>query len=122
MLHLRYPLTGKAVVVLGNCQRYCGGLTTLELYRKAAEQAVPLEMIQGSISDAEQKYKAAINYDRVAIVSRNKSFKVMIDLFKKVAAYLQVVATEDDIPDLLQAGLEIIAPPKKKRASTPPAN
>lgn len=117
MLHLRYPLSGRPSVLLGNCQLYYGGLTTLELYRKSAAQAVPLEMIQGAITDAEQKYKAAINYDRVAIVMRNKSFKVMVDLFRKVAAYLQVVATEDDIPDLLQAGIEVLAPPKKKRAS-----
>lgn len=119
MLHLKYELSGKASDVLGNCQRYYSGLTTLLLYKKAAEQAVPLEMIKGALDDAEEKFQAAINYDRVAIVMRNKSFKVMIDLFKKVAAYLQVVATEDDIPALLQAGVDVIGPPKRKRASTP---
>jgi hypothetical protein len=118
MLHLRYELAGKALAVLGNCQRYYSGLTALELYKKAAEQAVPLEVIGAAISDAEQKYRSAINYDRVAIVMRNQAFKVMIDLFKKVAAYLQVVATEDDIPALLQAGVEVVATPKKKRSST----
>ena len=117
MLHLRYTLTGRPSLILGDCQRYYSGLTALELYRKAASQAVPLETIQVAISDAEQKYKAAINYDRVAIVQRNKSFKVMIDLFKKVAAYLQVIATEDDIPDLLQAGIEVLATPKRKKTS-----
>ncbi|TGU72133.1 hypothetical protein E4633_07380 [Geomonas terrae] len=118
MLHLRYKLSGKTLVVLGDCQRYYGGLATLSLYKKAAELAVPLEVIGAAISDAEQKYRNAINYDRVAIVMRNQAFKVMIDLFKNVAAYLQVVATEDDIPALLQAGLEVIAAPKKKRTTT----
>ncbi len=119
MLHLRYELSGKASVVLSNCQRYYGGLASLSLYKKAAEGAVPLEAIKAAIDDAEQKYHNAINYDRVAIVIRNKSFKLMIDLFKKVAAYLQVVATENDIPDLLQAGVEVVATPKKKKSSTP---
>ncbi len=118
MLHLKYELAGKASTVLSNCQRYYGGLASLSLYKKAAEQAVPLEVIKAAIDDAEQKYNSAINYDRVAIVMRNKSFKVMIDLFKKVAAYLQVVATEDDIPALLQAGVEVVATPKRKRASS----
>ena len=122
MLHLRYDLSGKASAVLGNCQRYYGGLTALTLYLKGADQAVPLEMLKGALDDAQQKFNGAINYDRVAIVARNQSFKVLIDLFKKVAAYLQVVATEDDIPALLQAGIEVVATPQKKRTSTTSSN
>ncbi len=118
MLHLKYELSGKASLVLSNCQRYYSGLATLDLYKKAAEGAVPLEVIKAAIDDAEQKYHNAINYDRVAIVMRNQAFKVMIDLFKKAAAYLQVIATENDIPALLQAGVEVITTPKRKKAST----
>lgn len=118
MLHLKYELSGKASLVLSNCHRYYSGLATLELYKKAAEHAVPLEVINAAIVDAEQKYNGAINYDRIAIVMRNQSFKVMIDLFKKVAAYLQVIATEEDIPALLQAGVEVVVPPKRKKTTT----
>ncbi|MBU5612620.1 hypothetical protein [Geomonas azotofigens] len=119
MLHLTYDLQGRPAVVLANCKRYFNGLSVLPLYRNPPEQAVPLATLKAAIDDADQKFQAAINYDRVQIVLRNKSFKVMVELFKKVVAYLQLVATEDDIPDLLQAGLEVVTPPKRKKTPVP---
>lgn len=115
MLHLKFDLAGRPSVVLGNCKRYYSGLAVLQLYRNPPEQAVPLATLKAAIDDADQKFQAAINYDRVAIMLRNKAFKEMIDLFKKVAAYLQAIATEEDIPELLQAGVDVMYSSHKRK-------
>ncbi|QWV95002.1 hypothetical protein KP004_07455 [Geomonas oryzisoli] len=122
MLHLKFDLAGRPPVFLGNCKRYYTGLSGLALFRNVADAGIALTRVKEVLDDAEQKYNAAVNFDRVAIVLRNKAFKELIDLFKKIAAYLQVVATEDDIPALLQAGLQVIAPPPKRRKSPTPAS
>ncbi|MBU5636531.1 hypothetical protein KOM00_07250 [Geomonas sp. Red69] len=117
MLRLKFDLAGRPTVFLGNCKRYYTGLCLLPLYQNVTDQGIALVRVKELIDDADKKYNAAVNYDRVAIVLRNKAFKELIDIFKKIAAYLQVVATEDDIPGLLQAGLEVVAPPPRKKKS-----
>ncbi|MBJ6751388.1 hypothetical protein [Geomonas anaerohicana] len=121
MLHLKFDLAGRPAVFLGNCKRYYTGLSGLALYRNITDQGIALGRVKELLDDADQKYNAAVNYDRVAIVLRNKAFKELIDIFKKIAAYLQVIATEDDIPALMQAGLEVVTPYTRKRKSPSPA-
>ncbi|WP_224982690.1 hypothetical protein [Geomonas agri] len=119
MLRLKFDLKGRPSAVLANCKRYYNGLSGLSLYRNVPDQAIPLARIKEAIDDAEQKYQAAINFDRVQIVLRDKSFKELLELFKKIAGYLQLIATEENIPELLQAGVQIVTPFKKRKQSTP---
>ncbi|WP_224961982.1 hypothetical protein [Geomonas subterranea] len=119
MLRLRFDLSGRPATLITNCKRYYNGLCGLGLYRNPPDQAISLASLNEAIVNADQKYQSAINYDRVQIILRNNAFKELIEKFKKVVAYLQLVATEDDIPDLLQAGVQVVEVNRKKKAPAP---
>lgn len=121
MLRLSYDLTGKPGVFLSNCLRYYNGLYSLAIYRNPPEQAVALTRLKEGIDQFETKMEGAINYDRLQIELRNQSRKQLTDLFKKVLSYLQMIATEDDIPALMQAGIEVKGRAPRKKSVTAPA-
>lgn len=120
MLRLSYDLTGKPSVFLSNSLRYYNGLSSLSIYRNPPEQAVSLARLKEGLDLYEQKMESSINYDRLQIKLRDDARKQLTDLFKKVIAYLQMIATEEDIPALMQAGIEIKGrAPKKKTVVAP---
>ncbi|MBJ6799323.1 hypothetical protein [Geomonas propionica] len=118
MLHLKFDLSGKPAVFISNCKRYYNGLSGLSLYRNPPDQAISLAKLKEVLDLADQKYQDAVNFDRVQILLRNNAFKELIDMFKRIEAYLQLVATEAHIPELAQAGI-IVAPPVMRRKKAP---
>lgn len=121
MLHLKFDLRGRPSVFLANGKRYYNGLNGLALYRNPPDQAVPLVLLKEALDDAEQKIQAAANYDRIQIHLRNLAIKHLVEMFKKIAGYLQLVATENDIPELLQAGVTVVPPLLKRKKALAPA-
>lgn len=121
MLRLKFDLRGKPSVLLTNCKRYYSGLGGLALYRNPPPDAMQLDKLKEVLDDTERKFQDAVNFDRVKIALRDKAIAKLIELFKKVAAFLQLVATENDIPQLLQAGVTVVRPRWKSRKSPSPA-
>ena len=45
--------------------------------------------------------------------------KEVTEMFKKIIRYLEIVATEDDIPALIQAGFTVRSPGWRRKAMIP---
>lgn len=110
--------SGKESVFLSNGHRYVNGLKGLSLFRNQPEA---LEQLQVGIDHFGQKFEAAMNGDRAEIAMRNKARKEVTEMLKKAVSYLQSVANEDDIPELLQAGFEVRRIGIRRRTATAPA-
>lgn len=121
MLKLALDLTGKPSVFLSNCHRYYNGFCGLSIYRDPPDQVISLVRLKEGIDVFEMRFEGSVNRDRIQIALRNKARKELTDLFKKVLSYLQVIATEEDIPQLLQAGVMVRGPAMRKRTVTAPA-
>lgn len=120
MLRLQLDLTGKPAVFLSNCLRYYNGLSSLSIYRNPPEQAVSLAQLKDGIDLYELKMESSVNYDRLQIKLRDDARKQLTDLFKKVVAYLQMIAKEEDVPALMQAGIEVKGRASRKRTVVAP--
>ncbi|ACH39678.1 hypothetical protein Gbem_2670 [Citrifermentans bemidjiense Bem] len=121
MLQLSLDLSGKPAVFLSNSLRYYNGLSSLAIYRNPPEQAVSLVRLKEGVDLYELKMEGAVNYDRLQIKLRDDARKQLTDLFKKILAYLQMVATEEDIPALMQAGIEVKGRAPRKKTVVAPA-
>jgi hypothetical protein len=119
MIKLKIDLTGKHSTFQGNSLRYYNGLLGLDLYRTRSERVPSPEQIKEGIDRFQHAYEGAENGDRVQINLRNKARKEVTDMFEKVLHFLQSVATEDDIPALLQAGFEVRRTRRKKPVIVP---
>lgn len=120
-MKVKIDMSGRDSACLSNCHRYLNGLYNLELYRNPPEKAPSLEQLKPAIADYEQCYENGVNGDRVWIAKRKKARKNVCEMFEKVCHYLEVVATENDIPALLQAGFEVPRAARRKTAAAPAA-
>jgi hypothetical protein len=120
MQKLRFDLSGKEAVFLCNVNRYYNGLTTLELYRHLGDRVPTLPQLKECLDRYAHGYEFGVNGDRVEIALRNKARKDLTEMFEKVLHFLQSVATEDDIPALLQAGIEVVSPARRRKATVVP--
>lgn len=119
-VRLQYELRGKESVYLTNVTRYASGLLNLEMYRNAPA-SIAADILRKREGRYRQTYEGAVNGDRVNITLRNKARKELTGLFKQILYYLQSVATEEDIPELLQAGIEVSGPIVRRRTVVAPA-
>ena len=104
---LSIDLGGKDGTFISNCYRYHSGLSTLHLYRDLPPKMPPLDQVKGRIDVMQQAYEGGTTGNRVEIATRNQARKDITDMFKRILRYLEAVATEEDIPSLIQAGFEV---------------
>jgi len=121
MEHLLIDLTGKDSVFISNVYRYHSGLCGLSLYRNHPKQLPSLDQLKEKIDLLQQAYEGGTTGNRVQIALRTKLRKELAEIFKKITAYLQSVATEDDIPALLQAGFSVKRVGTRKKPVVAPA-
>ncbi len=121
MKHVSIDLTGKDSVFISNIYRYHNGLCGLSLYRNHPEQLPSVDQLKEKIDLLQQAYEAGTTGNRVQIALRTQLRNELTEIFKKITAYLQSVATEDDIPALLQAGFSVKRIGTRKKTVVAPA-
>lgn len=104
---LRIDLSGKDGTFISNSYRYESGLRNLHLYRDLPPRMPGLDQIRGRIDVMQQAYEGGMTGSRVHIAARNQARKDVTDMFNRILRYLEAVATEEDIPALIQAGFEV---------------
>jgi hypothetical protein len=112
-------LTGKDSVYLSNVTRLYHGLEGLELFKNPPEKAPNLVLIKAALDTYHGTYESAKNFDRGEIARRKLARKALTELLKKTRDYLQSIATEEDIPDLIRAGFEVGHASRKKSTTAP---
>jgi hypothetical protein len=120
-VRLKILLTGKDSVYLSNVTRVYHGLEGLELFRNPPEKGPNLVLIKTALDTYHGTYESSRNYDRGEIARRKMARKVLTELLKKTRDYLQSIATEEDIPELIRAGFEVGQHLGRKKSTTVPA-
>ena len=115
-VHLKIDLSGKDGTFISNSYRYHSGLSTLYLYRNLPERMPTPDQVKGKIDELQQAYEGGSTGNRVQIALRNQARKEVTDMFNRILRYLEAVATEEDIPALIQAGFEVRRPWARKKA------
>ncbi|WP_460594108.1 hypothetical protein, partial [Geomonas sp. Red276] len=99
-----------------NAQRYLAGLEILALYRNPPSGFPTLEELRAAVAKYKACYEAAVNYDRLLIKKRKEARKEVTEMFKKVAHYIQSVANEENILEVLATGFSVRSANKRKTA------
>jgi len=106
MVRLGIDLAGKDSAVLSTCNRIYRGLCALEIYRGAPDQ-LSTDRVKEKIDNYQHHFEEGATGSRSSIAQRNMARKEVIELFKKIIRFLEIIATEADIPDLIQAGFTV---------------
>ena len=107
VLMLTLDLTGKDSTFISNCYRYLSGLNGLPLYQSASHPLLNLDQVKTYIDSLQLTYEVGATGSRVHIAARNQLRQQVTDMFRRIIYYLQSVATEADIPALMQAGFQV---------------
>jgi hypothetical protein len=116
MVRLSIDLTGKDATVISNCYRVHSGLCGLEIY-KSAPQQLATDRVRERIDNYQHHYEGGATGSHASIAERNLARKEVIELFKKIIRFLEIVATEADIPALILAGFTVRKSTSKKKAT-----
>jgi hypothetical protein len=114
-LKITIDLKGKDSSVLSNAHRGANGLVSLALYAKGP---YPPEEVQRTVADYDGYYEGAKTGNRVEILKRNNARRQVTEMFRKIVSFLQSVATEEDIPTLIQAGFDAHVPDYRRKQAT----
>ena len=121
MLPLKLSLSGKDSALISDLYRYHSGLSTLSLYRNPPGQLPGLDLVKGKIDIYQQGYEGGNTGNHSQVALRKKARQEVVGIFKAILLYLQSIATEDDIPALIQAGFSIRNAMGRKRNVIAPA-
>jgi len=114
---IKLDLSGKDSTFSGNINRYFHGFSQLDLLTSTNY----LDPLKKGIDYYQQKLEGGANGDRVEIAMRKKARKEVTEMFQKITYYIQSVATEEDIPALVQAGFEVVRPSTRRKQVVAPA-
>jgi hypothetical protein len=120
MLRLSAEITGKDAAVISICYRIHSGLCGLEIY-KGAPQQLATDRVKERIDNYQHHFEGGATGNHASIAERNLARKEVIDLFKKIVRFLEIIATEADIPALILAGFNVRKSAKKRTPAVQPA-
>lgn len=118
VVKLMIDVSGKDATFISNCYRWQSGLSTLHLYRNPPERLPASDKVKENVDLLQQAYEGGANGDRVQIAIRKKARKDVTEMYKKILHYLESIATEDDIPALIQTGFEVQHRASRRRAAS----
>ncbi|MBJ6799425.1 hypothetical protein [Geomonas propionica] len=109
---------GRDTEFLSLLNRTARGLGTLGLYRNGP---IPLETFQQALDAYGAAHEGGKTGNRAEILKRNNARNVATEMFRKIVSFLQSVATEEDIPSLVQAGFNAYTPKFRRKTVVAPA-
>jgi hypothetical protein len=122
MLKIKIKLAGRDSVFLAFSQRLISGLENIEPYKGVTGNSPPsLDLLRQTFSQYKQCFEGGATGDRIQITMRKRARKELKEMFQKTQSYLQAVASESDLPALLQAGFELRSPGVRSKRGVVPA-
>jgi hypothetical protein len=108
MFKIKINLMGRDSVFIANSERYITGLENIGAYKGVTGDSPPsIDLLKQTFGQYKQCFEKGATGDRIQITMRNRSRKELKEMFQKAQNYLQAVASEVDLPALLQAGFEL---------------
>jgi hypothetical protein len=118
MVRPTLDLTGKDATFISNCYRWHSGISALEIYRNPPPQ-LALDKVKERIDYLQQVYEGGATGNHAQIAERIRVRKDVTEMFKKIIRYLEIVATEEDIPALIQAGFTVRKTGLRRKGTVP---
>jgi hypothetical protein len=106
MLQLSIDFTGKDAAVLSTFYRVHSGMCELDIYKDAPQQ-LATDRVKERIDNYQHHFEGGATGSHASIAQRNLARKEVTELFKKVLRFLEIIATEADIPALILAGFNV---------------
>ncbi|QWV94902.1 hypothetical protein KP004_06910 [Geomonas oryzisoli] len=110
---------GRDSELLSYLFRIARGLATLALYQNGP---IALETFQAALNVYQAAFEGGKTGNRSEILKRNAARKAATEMLRKIISFLQSVATEDDIPSLVQAGFNACIPKIHRKSVVAPAS
>jgi hypothetical protein len=120
MIQLSIDLSGKDAAVISTCYRLHSGMCGLDIYRDAPA-LLGTDRVKQRIDNYQHHFEGGATGNHASIAQRNLARKEVTELFKKILRFLEIIATEADIPALILAGFNVRKSSKKKTAVLQPA-
>ena len=106
MVNLSIDLTGNDAIVLSTCYRVHSGICGLGIYNDVP-QLLATDRVKERIDNYQHHFEGGATGNHASIAQRNLARKEVIELFKKIIRFLEIIATENDIPALILAGFNV---------------
>jgi len=116
MLRLSIKLTGKDAAIISECYRVHSGMCELGIY-KDAPHMLATDMVKERIDNYQHHFEAGATGNHSSIAERNLARKEVTELFKKIVRFLEIIATEADIPALILAGFSVRKSSAKRKTT-----
>lgn len=117
-LRFRMNLIGKDEVYLARVEGYHKALFNLEMFKSAPEH-ISVQRSEQVLEKYRTHFEAGKSGNRIEIALRNQARQEVTAFFKAVLHFLHCVATENDVPKILEAGLERCKNTRRKGKATP---
>ena len=116
MITLCIDLTGTDAGVISTCYRLHSGICRLGIYKDAPQQ-LATDRVKERIDNYQRHFEGAATGSHASIAQRNLARKEVTELFRKIVRFLEIIATEADIPDLILAGFNVRKSTAKKKTT-----
>ena len=121
MLKVWVDLAGKDAALISTCYRVHSGMCGLNIYKNAPQQ-LSTDWVKERIDNYQHHYEGGATGNHASIAERNIARKEVIELFKKIVRFIEIIATEADVPALILAGFNVRkSTPRKKTVVVQPA-
>lgn len=117
-VELRLDLRGTDAVFLATTTNFITMLADLEIY-KSAPAHVGHGQISSNLGQYQTYYEGGKHGDRINIALRRDARATLASSCRGVLHYLQAVASENDLPTLMQGGVTIHRRQRRKPATKP---
>ncbi|MBJ6751243.1 hypothetical protein [Geomonas anaerohicana] len=117
-IKIAVEIKGRDSEYLSYLSRTARSLACLALYKNGP---FPVENYQQAIDVYHAAYEGGKTGNRAEILKRNSARKVATEMLRKIVSFLQSVATEEDIPSLVQAGFNAYVPKFRRKTVVAPA-
>lgn len=117
---LRLPLRGTDAAFLGTTTTFATMLATLDIY-KSAPAHLGHEQLTHHLNQYQGYYEGGKYGDRINISMRKAAREALASFCQRVLYFLQAVASEADLPILMQGGVTLRRRARRKAAQKPAA-
>jgi hypothetical protein len=114
MVQVTVDLTGTDAAVISTCYRLHSGICGLEIYKDVPKQ-LATDGVKERIDNYQLHFEGGASGSHASIAQRNLARKEVTELFKKIMRFIEIIATEEDIPALILAGFSVRKTGSKKK-------
>lgn len=106
VVNVTLDFSGRDATAISNFYLWHSGLARLSLYARAPDE-LRLDKVKTHIDNLQQAFEGGATGNHSLIALRKRLRKEVTNLFRRILCFIQCLATEADIPSLIDAGFSV---------------